>query len=138
MAPLAAAAGRLETIPGVSRRAAEVIVAEIGTDMTKFPTAGHLARGRGCARATTRVPASGAAAGRPRGASWLRATLTQAAWAASHTKETLLSATYRRWARRLGKKRAIVALGRKILVIAYELLKGGTDYVERLAPGQAA
>ncbi len=72
------------------------------------------------------------------GSQWLRATLTQAAWAASHTKETLLSSTYRRWARRLGKKRAIVALGRKILVIAYELLKGGMNYVERLAASQAA
>jgi transposase len=138
MAPWAAAAGRLETIPGVSRRAAEVIVAEIGTDMTKFPTAGHLCSWAGM------CPGNDESAGKRRsgrttkGSQWLRATLTQAAWAASHTKETLLSATYRRWARRLGKKRAIVALGRKILVIAYELLKGGTDYVERLAPGQAA
>lgn len=138
MAPLAAAAERLATIPGVSRRAAEVIVAEIGTDMAQFPTAGHLCSWAGM------CPGNDLSAGKRRsgrttkGSVWLRATLVQAAWAASHTKATALSDRYRRWARRLGKKRAVVALGHKILVIAYELLKGGTDYVERLAPGQAA
>ncbi len=138
MAPFDAAAGRLETIPGVSRRAAEVIVAEIGTDMAQFPTAAHLCSWAGM------CPGNDVSAGKRRsgrttkGSAWLRATLVQAAWAASHTKATALSAAYRRWARRLGKKRAIVALGRKILVLVYQLLKGGRDYVERLAPGQAA
>ena len=138
MAPFSRAAERLETIPGVSRRAAEVIVAEIGTDMAQFPTAGHLCSWAGM------CPGNDVSAGKRRsgrttkGSVWLRATLVQAAWAASHTKGTGLSERYRRWARRLGKKRAVVALGRKILVLAYELLKGGTDYVERQIPGQAA
>jgi transposase len=138
MGPFSREAERLETIPGVSRRAAEVIVAEIGTDMARFPTAGHLCSWAGM------CPGNDLSAGKRRsgrttkGSAWLRATLVQAAWAASHTKGTGLSERYRRWARRLGKKRAVVALGRKILVLVYELLKEGTDYVERRAPGQAA
>ena len=55
----------------------------------------------------------------------------QVAWAASHTKGTFLAATYHRWVKRMGKKRALVALGHKILVIIYELLKDQTTYIER-------
>ena len=58
--------------------------------------------------------------------------------APSHTKATLLSATYRRWVKRMGRKRALVALGHKILVIVYELLSHETEYDERLEPGEAA
>ncbi len=68
----------------------------------------------------------------------MRSALVQAAWSASHTKKTRLSATYPKLARRIGQKRAVVAVGRKILKLVYELLKGGTDYRERLAPDQAA
>src|SRR4051812_20035413 len=65
-----------------------------------------------------------------RGSRWLRTALVQAAWAASHTKGTYLAAQYRRLAARRGKKRALVAVGHTILVIAYHLLKNGTDYQE--------
>jgi hypothetical protein len=64
--------------------------------------------------------------------------LVRVAWAASHTKGTILAATYRKAVKRLGKKKALVALGHKILRIIYEMLKRKTDYVERLQPGQAA
>ena len=64
--------------------------------------------------------------------------LVQVAWSASHTKETILSATYRRWAKRLGKKKALVALGHKILVMIYKLLKDETDYEERWVAPQVA
>jgi transposase len=130
-APFAAAAGRIETIPGVGARAAEAIVAEIGTDMTRFPTAGHLASRAGL------CPGNDESAGKRRsgkttkGSQWLRTVLVQVAWSASHTKETIFSATYRRWAKRLGKKKALVALGHKILVVIYNLLKRQTDYQER-------
>jgi transposase len=60
------------------------------------------------------------------------------AWSASHTKETILSVTYRRWAKRLGRKKALVALGHKILVLIYKLLKEGTTYQERWSAPQAA
>jgi transposase len=138
IAPYSAAVERLQTIPGVDRRAAEVIVAEVGTDMTQFPTADHLCRWAGMS------PGNNASAGKRRsgrttkGSCWLRSVLVQAAWAASHTKATILGATYRRWVRRMGRKRALVALGHKILVLVYKLLSDETDYEERLKPEEAA
>jgi transposase len=138
MVPLAEAAARLESIPGLGSRAAEVIVAELGTDMAAFPTAGHLASWAGL------CPGNNESAGKRRtgtttkGSQWLRTVLVQVAWSASHTKETIFSATYRRWAKRMGKKKALVALGHKILVVIYKLLKDKTEYRERwTAPGVA-
>lgn len=64
--------------------------------------------------------------------------MVQAAWAASHTKETIFAAAYRKWAKRLGKKKALVAVAHKILVVAYKLLKDGKDYEERWTEAQAA
>jgi transposase len=136
--PFAEATARLETIPGLGRRAAEVIVAEIGVDMTAFPTAGHLASWAGL------CPGNDESAGKRRsgrttkGSQWLRRMLVQVAWAASHTKETIFSATYRRWAKRLGKRKALVALGHKILVVIYKLLKEKTDYREKWTAPQPA
>jgi len=136
--PFAAAAARLETIPGLGGRAAEVIVAEIGTDMAKFPTAGHLASWAGL------CPGNHESAGKRRtgkttkGSQWLRTTLVQVAWSASHAKETIFQATYRRWAKRLGKKKALVALGHKSLTVIYKLLKDGIEYRERWTAPQAA
>ena len=72
------------------------------------------------------------------GSRWLRSVLVQAAWAASHTKATRLGAAYRGWVKRLGRKRALMALGHKILAIIYMLLSHGEDYDERLEPGHAA
>jgi transposase len=138
LAPLAEEARRLRTIPGVGAQAAEVILAEVGSDMGQFPTAGHLASWAGL------CPGNDLSAGKRRsgkttkGSQWLRATLVQAAWAASHTKRTIFGATYRRWVKRLGKKKALVAVARKILVVAYHLLKDRTDYQERLTPAEAA
>jgi transposase len=137
-APFALAAARLESIPGLGSRAAEVIVAEIGTDMTKFPTAGQLASWAGL------CPGNNQSAGKRRtgrttkGSQWLRTVLVQVAWSASHTKETIFSVTYRRWAKRLGKKKALVALGHKILLVIYKLLKDQTDYRERWIAPQTA
>jgi transposase len=136
--PFAEAAARLETIPGLGAKAAEVIVAEIGTDMTTFPTAGHLASWAGL------CPGNNESAGKRRtgkttkGSQWLRTVLVQVAWSASHTKGTIFGVTYRRWAKRLGKKKALVALGHKILVLIYKLLKEKTDYQERWTAPEAA
>jgi transposase len=138
MSPFAKAVERLVTIPGVNRHAAEVIVAEIGTDMTKFPTAGHLSSWAGMCSGNHQSAGKRQSGRTTPGDRWLRQVLVQTAWAASHTKKTFLSATYHRWAKRMGKKRALVALGHKILVLIYELLKDQTTYQERLVPVQAA
>jgi transposase len=138
LGPLAAAAARLATIPGVGARAAEVIVAEIGADMTRSPTAGHLASWAGMCPGNDQSGGKRRSGKTTKGSAWLRAILVQAAWAAGHTKGTILAAAYRAWAKRLGKKKALVALGHKLLRIIYELLAGSADYIERLEPGQAA
>jgi transposase len=129
--PFGEAAKRLESIPGLGSRAAETIMAEIGTDMTVFPSAGHLASWAGL------CPGNNESAGKRRtgkttkGSQWLRTILVQVAWAASHTKKTIFQATYHRWAKRLGKKKALVALAHKIIVVIYRLLKDETQYEER-------
>lgn len=129
-APFAEAVKRLATIPGIDERAAENILAEIGVDMKQFPQPGQLASWTGM------CPGNNESAGKRRsgkttkGNRWLRATLVQVAWAASHTKNTYLSAQYRRLASRRGKKRALVALGHTILVMIHTLLKNGTTYRE--------
>jgi transposase len=131
MRPLAEKTERLRGIPGVGAQAAEVIVAELGTDMAKFPTAGHLSSWAGV------CPGNNESAGKRRsgkttkGSQWLRTMLVQVAWAASHTKETIFSACYHRWAKRMGKKKALVAVAHKILVVIHHLLKGGADYHEK-------
>ena len=138
MTPFSQAVDRLMTIPGVNRRAAEVIVAEIGTDMSRFPTAGHLSSWAGMCSGNHESAGKRRSGRTTKGDRWLRQTLVQVAWAASHTKQTVLAATYHRWVKRMGKKRALVALGHKILVLIYELLKDRTTYQERWVPIQAA
>jgi transposase len=135
------AIARLITIPGIDRWTAEVLVSELGTDMTIFPTSAHLASWAGICPGNNRSGGKARSGRTTKGNRWLRRALTQAAWAASHTKETYLSAQYRRLAMRRGKKRALVALGHTILVIVYHILKRGTtytelgaDYLDRLEP----
>jgi transposase len=119
IAPFACPVERLKTIPGVSDRLAEIILAEIGADMGQFPSAGQLASWAGL------CPGNDRSAGKRRsgrvtfGNRWLKQALVQAAWAASHSRGTLLGCCYQRLARRRGRKRAAVAVGHKILVAAY-------------------
>jgi transposase len=130
MAPLAEEVRRLTTIPGVEARAAQNILAEIGPDMRQFPTAGHLASWAGV------CPGNDESAGKRRsgqatkGNRWLRQAVVQSAWAAARSKDTYLSAHYRRLAARRGKKRAALALGHTLLVIIYHMLRDGADYAD--------
>jgi transposase len=122
------AIARLDSIPGVGERTAEILVAEIGTDMARFPTARHLASWAGM------CPGNHASAGKRlsgrtrRGSPWLRSALVEAAQAAARTKGTYLSAQYHRLAARRGKKKAAVAVGHTILVLAYYLLSRQRTY----------
>ena len=119
---------RLATIPGIGRRTAEVLIAEIGTDMSRFPTPAHLASWAGM------CPGNDESAGKRRsgktrkGSPWLRSTLIEAARAAGRSKGTYLAAQYHRLAARRGSKRAAVAVGHTILLIIYRLLSQGDVY----------
>ena len=138
MAPRAETAERLRGIPGVGPQAAEVIVAEVGADRAVFPTAGHLSSWAGLCPGNDQSGGRRRPAKTTKGSQWLRTVLVQVAWAASHTKETVFGACYRRWARRLGRKKALVALAHKVLVVIYHMLKEGTSYQERWTPAPVA
>jgi transposase len=128
MAPFVRARDHLDTIPGVGRRAAESMIAEIGIDMSVFPSAAHLASWAG------RCPGNNVTGGRRRsgrtrkGDVWLGDVLTECAWAAAHSRGTYLGAQFWRLARRIGKKKAAIAVGHSILVIAWHLLSEDRDY----------
>jgi len=139
--PFANEIERLDAVPGVDRRVAEVVLAEVGSDVKPFPTHSHMASWAGI------CPGNEESAGKRRrqritpGNRWLKRTLVQAAWAASHTKNTYLASQYRRLAGRRGKKRALVAVGHSMLVIFYHMLKErttyknlGADFFDRLEP----
>ena len=130
IAPFAAARDRLDTITGVGRRAAEAIIAEIGVDMTVFPTAGHLACWAGRCPGNN-ITGGKRRSGKPtRGNRWLADVLTQCAWAAARSRDTYLALAAQFWrlARRIGKKKAAMAVGHSILVICWYLLDGDCDY----------
>jgi len=126
--PFRVAVEMLTTIPGVSSLAAEVIVSEIGIDMSRFKTDGHLISWAGL------CPKNDESAGKRRstrmkkGAPWLKTTLIQCAWAASRTKGSYLQAQYLRIRSRRGPKKAIGAVAASILTAAYHMLKDGTLY----------
>ncbi len=121
---------RLDTIPGVDQYTAQVIVAELGTDMSRFATAGHAASWTGL------TPGKNESAGRNRSAKtnkanrYLKAALVEAGQAAGRSRDNHLAAQFRRLAARRGKKRAAVAVAHSILVIAYHIIRDGTSYVD--------
>ena len=124
------AVARLDTIPGVARRTAETIVAELGCDMTRFPTAGHAASWAGLCPGNHESAGKRKSGKTTKGSRYLRAALVQAAWAATHQKGTYLAAQYKRLVRRMGKKKALVAVGHSILVMVYHVLQTRTSYQE--------
>jgi len=121
---------RLDTIPGVARRTAEVILAQCGADMSVFPSADHLTSWAGMAPGNHESGGKRRRVPTRKGNHALRTALTEAGQAAGRTKNTYLHALYRRIASRRGGKRAAVAVGRHILEIAYYMLRDGVDYHE--------
>ena len=124
--PFRGATTRLMTMPGITDVTRQVIVSEIGSDMSRFPTAGHLVSwaglcpGRECRQASLNT-------GQAR-APWLKATLVQAAWPAVRTKNSYLQAQFFRLKSRRGPKKAIVALIASMLRSAYHMLRNDADY----------
>lgn len=121
---------RLDSIPGVNKKTAQIIIAELGIDMQRFPSAKHAASWAGL------VPGKNESAGRNRSNKtnkanrYLKAALVEAAHAAGKSKNNYLASQFRRLAARRGKKRAAVAVAHSILVIAYHIIKRGTTYVD--------
>ena len=142
VAPFRRQLALIETIPAVGRRAAEIILAEIGADPTRFPTGAHLASWAGMCpgnnQSGTRIKATPTRHGDP----WLKGILGQVAMNAARSKGTYLGARYRRIASRRGSKRAMVAVGHTILLAVWTMLThdlaytdlGGDYFTERLNP----
>lgn len=128
LAPIQASARLLTTMPGVSDLTAQVMVAEIGVDMQRFPNAGHLISWAGL------CPKNDESAGKPRstrvrqGAPWLKTTLVTVAWGAVRVKGSYLQAQFHRLRARRGAKKAIVAVAASMLTAAYHMLKNGVEY----------
>jgi transposase len=128
VAPFSPLLALLITIPGVSQRTAEVILAEIGTDMGQFPSAGHLASWAGICPGNNESAGKHRAGTTRKGSRWLRVALIEAANAAARGKGTYLASQYARLKGRRGHKKAIVAVAHSILVIAWHLLSTGQPY----------
>ena len=130
VAPFAATLTRLDSLPGVGRRTAEVLLAEVGLDMRRFPSAAHLASWAGL------CPGQNESAGKHRsgrtrpGNRWLRMSLIEAASMAARTRNTAFAARYHRIARHRGHKKAVVAVAHALLVTVYHLLDRDVDYRE--------
>ena len=121
---------RLMTIPGVSARLAENLIAETGGDMNRFPTPQQLASWAGMCPGNNESAGKHFSGRTRKGDRWLRGALGEAAAAAARTKGTYLSARYRRLAARRGKKRAKVAIGHDILVASWYVMRDGVDYAD--------
>jgi transposase len=120
----------LDSVPGISQRAAEIVVAELGVDLQRFPSAKHLASWAGMCPGNKESGGKRLSGKTRKGNVWLRQVLIEIAHVASKTKDTYLAAQYRRIAARRGKKRALIALGHTILVIIYHILTERKPYHE--------
>jgi transposase len=144
-APFEMAVVLLDTIPGVGRETAEVMVAEMGADMTLFPSANHLASWAGLVPGNHESAGKRLSAKTRKGNRTLCTALVQAAHGAAHTKDTYLAAQYHRLAARRGNKKAIIAVAHSILVIAYHMIQRqepyrelGADYFDKRRPEATA
>lgn len=119
-----------DTIPGVNLKTAQALLAEAGTDMSRFPTSRHLSSWAGICPGQNESAGKHHSGKTRKGNRWLRHALTEAAHAAAHSKDTYLAAQYHRLAARRGKKRAVIAVAHSILVILYHMLRQRQSYHE--------
>jgi transposase len=130
LAPFSEQLTRLDSIPGINRRTAEVIIAEIGVDMSPFPSAAHLASWAALCPGNNESAGKHKSGKTRKGNRWLRTALIEAAAGASRAKNSALQARFRRVLRQRGPKKAVVALAHALLRIAYHVLADGTTYRE--------
>jgi transposase len=130
LAPFADQLTRLDSIPGINRRTAEVIIAEVGVDMSAFPSAAHLASWAALCPGNNESAGKHKSGKTRKGNRWLRTALIEAAAGASRAKESALQARFRRVLRHRGPKKAVVALAHTLLRIVYHVLADGTVYHE--------
>ena len=130
MAPFVDARDRLDTIPGIAKRCAEIVIAEIGADMGRFPTPGHLASWAGL------CPGNNESAGKHKstrtrsGNPWLTSALVEAAWSAVRAKDCYLAVRFQRIRKRRGEQRALIAIAHTLIVICWHVLADDTVYNE--------
>jgi transposase len=115
-------------LPGFKTHGAQNVIAEIGCNMDQFPSAGHLCVWAGMSPGNNKTADKPKSGKTTKGSRWLRASLVQAAWAASHKKGSYFQARYRRLAPRRGKKRALVAVGHSLLISIFHVLKDKAEY----------
>jgi transposase len=120
----------LETIPGVGHDGAIGIISEVGADMSVFPDEKHIAKWAGMCPGNNETAGKKKSSRASYGNAYIRALLVQLAWSASRTKKTYLSSKYKSLVRRMGKKKAIVAVGHKILIASYFIIKDKVAYNE--------
>jgi transposase len=130
LAPFGEVLERLDTIPGVNRRTAEILIAEIGMDMSVFPDDRHLASWAGLCPGNNESAGKHKSGKTRKGNRWLRSALVEAALAATRKKDSALAARYRRIMRHRGHRKAIVAVAHAMLRAAYHVLAGQTTYQE--------
>jgi transposase len=120
----------LDTAPGIGRQLAEQLIAEVGTDMARFPSEAHLASWAKVCPGNRESAGKRYSVKTGRGSRWLRTALVQAAWAAIKVKDSHLAAVYRRLVGRRGKQKAIMAVAHRLLVAIYHMLKERVPYRE--------
>jgi transposase len=120
----------IQTLPGISKTSAAAIIAEIGTDMSQFPDEAHLSSWAGMCPGNNESAGVKKSGKTRKGNKFLKGMLTEVAWAASKIKGSAYSAIYNGLAKRRGKKRALIALGHRILCDIYRVLTTGEAYVD--------
>lgn len=130
LVPFGQAVALAQTLPGIAETAATAIIAELGTDMTRFASDKHLASWAGVCPGNKQSGGKRLSGKTTKGNPYLRAVLGEVAWAISHTKDNYLSAQFHRIARRRGKQKAVVAVSHSVLVILYHMLREGRPYTD--------